>query len=214
MRMRIVFQILLVLALLGGKTLPAQSLFGSRGPVAQFGQGFQSQAPSNSLSSIPVAGIWGGSLLGPTDSQSGRTVGSGSRFSGSRLIGPQAGADLRSSSAVQSATGTGDTLANQPDQSANTARRGLLQTRQRIAFHFQPLETETVVSRLAARFANLASQRPDFARVVPQMGEAGELLLSGDVDSEDSRKLAEILAQFEPGVHTVVNRLTVSLPAE
>jgi hypothetical protein len=207
--------VLLVSSLTTLKTSNAQSLFGTRGPAAQFGQGFQSQTPSNSLSSLPVAGTWGGSLLGSGDSQSGR--GFDSTSMGNRVTssaGQRPAINLRSAITERSTASSSETIINPPGQTASSRGRGVLETRQRITFRFEPLDTETIVSHLAEQFTAMALQRPDLARIVPQMTDSGELLLSGEVDSEDSRQLAEILARFEPGVRTVVNRLTIRKAVE
>ena len=132
-RIRNVCGVLLVLSLLGGRPLLAQSLFGSRGPVAQFGQGFPSQAPANSLSSIPVAGIWGGSLLGPANSQASGLVGTGgNRWAGNRFADQTAGrvaGNTRGAIVERQASGSHESPVNQADQTANTQRRGAIQVR-------------------------------------------------------------------------------------
>ncbi|MFN0055400.1 MAG: BON domain-containing protein [Planctomycetales bacterium] len=108
-------------------------------------------------------------------------------------------------------------FANQGGQ-GNASNLRQIRPQQRVAFEFQkiaPAKTETTLTKrfdqLSVRFEKL-KLRSSF-RGVQIDAEEGKVTLRGQVDTEETRKLAVMLVSLEPGVRSVQNELTVANPS-
>ena len=79
----------------------------------------------------------------------------------------------------------------------------------RIAFDHPDVESAAIQTRLNTQFEQLRTSRPELQGVEIQIGSNQEVILRGQVQSEDDKKLAAMLARLEPGVRTVKNELAV-----
>jgi len=64
--------------------------------------------------------------------------------------------------------------------------------------------------KLASRFERLAETRPAFSNVKFAVGNNGTVVLSGQVESDSTKRLATNLLRMEPGVRSVKNNLVVA----
>jgi osmotically-inducible protein OsmY len=85
----------------------------------------------------------------------------------------------------------------------------VIRPRQRIAFSFPKLEPSSVNTSLHARLGRLEGRGLATDGVTVTLDEKGQVALKGEVDSEHTRKLVEMMARLEPGVRKVQNELTV-----
>lgn len=94
---------------------------------------------------------------------------------------------------------------NQGQQQQRTVR-----PRQKVAFTY-PATTQTKLqTALNTRFDKLA-KRGGFEGI-EIVADGDRVILRGQVDTDDTRKLAAMLASIEPGVSSVSNELTVQTP--
>jgi hypothetical protein len=92
---------------------------------------------------------------------------------------------------------------------SGSASRMNIRPQQRIAFSFPGRDATSIESTLDARFGSLASRQAGFEGVTVSSEADGVIVLTGEVDSEESRRLAAVVARLEPGVRSVRNELTV-----
>ena len=158
--------------------------------------------------------------------QAGANIGNGQfvgRANGQNFVGLQ-GAGQQSVNAGGQArfSGLGGQGGNnvRGGQAASSQARGYqMRIQQRIAFVAPPRSAAEMHASLLGQFNNnntannVASRFPNVT-IVPD--EAGNVVLRGVVDDDESRKLAEAIARLEPGVRKVSNELQVGsapLPA-
>lgn len=94
---------------------------------------------------------------------------------------------------------------NQGQQQQRTIR-----PRQKVAFTYPAMSQTKLQTALNTRFDKL-SKRAGFEGI-EIVADGDRVTLRGQVDNEDTRKLAAMLASIEPGVSTVANELTVRTP--
>jgi hypothetical protein len=99
---------------------------------------------------------------------------------------------------------------NQGFNTGSSATPRVVRPQQRIAFEYTPRPQSQVQASVATQFTRL--QGVQFQGVAVSMDEAGEVTLTGNVPTEDARKLAAVLARIEPGVRSVSNNLVVGTP--
>ncbi|MDA1052664.1 MAG: BON domain-containing protein [Planctomycetota bacterium] len=197
----------------------AQSLFNTRGSSGQ------TQASVTSTAASPF-----GSIGFPRPASANNTQGAGGAFVGRSNRGFVGGRAASQSSA----SGGGDGNANrgaagsrsggegvveraavppsadrQLESSINSARRTRIIPRHRIAFEFPAKQAAAINGELTRQLANLAARYPDFAHIEVQVEPDGIVKLQGQVPSDDTRKLAEIIIGLEPGVRGVQNKLVL-----
>lgn len=94
---------------------------------------------------------------------------------------------------------------NTQGQSAKPAIR----TRLRSAVLYEPHPPERVQQRVGDRFRSLS--RPEMRNVnVVMQGRTG--ILSGVVETEQHRRMSEMLMRLEPGVSNIVNQIQIASP--
>jgi hypothetical protein len=91
----------------------------------------------------------------------------------------------------------------------NQQSRRTIRPQHRIAFDYSQPETGSVQTSLNAQFQRFQTSRPELQGVQIGLGDGREVVLRGQVRSEEDKKLAAQLARMEPGVRTVRNELTV-----
>ena len=99
--------------------------------------------------------------------------------------------------------------ANQGRQGRSGSNRTNVRPQQRIAFDFPARNSNAIESTLKSRFGVVASRQAGLNGVTITSEAEGVVVLSGEVNSEDSKRLAGVLARIEPGVRSVRNELTV-----
>jgi osmotically-inducible protein OsmY len=85
-----------------------------------------------------------------------------------------------------------------------------IRPRQKVAFTYPATSQTKLQTALNTRFDKLA-KRAGFEGV-QIVADGDKVTLRGQVDTEDTRKLAAMLASIEPGVSSVTNELTVQTP--
>ncbi len=88
----------------------------------------------------------------------------------------------------------------------------VIRPQQRIAFDFPKPVANQIILNTQARFNKLAYKQPALAGVQIAMNADGVAVLTGNVVSEDQRRLAEQLVRLEPGVRNVQNNLATTAP--
>jgi len=83
-----------------------------------------------------------------------------------------------------------------------------------IAFSYQPRSPSETSQLLRSQLQNVAESNPEFAGIKAEVGDDGQVILTGHVRSNDTRRLAEIVVRLEPGVYSVKNELTVRVPQQ
>jgi osmotically-inducible protein OsmY len=85
---------------------------------------------------------------------------------------------------------------------------------QRIAFTYPQRSGSTIESTLETRFGRVSSRQSGLDGVSVSSEAEGVVVLTGEVDSEENKRLAAVLARLEPGVRSVRNELTVRPAAQ
>jgi BON domain len=78
-----------------------------------------------------------------------------------------------------------------------------------VAFNYPRHVVARVNTAVVARFARIAARSPQLQGVSTSLSGNFEVVLTGTVDSESTKTLAENLARMEPGVQHVRNQLVV-----
>jgi hypothetical protein len=209
----------------------AGSMFGSRGPTSQ------SAAPVGRSGSRTSSGqsMFGSSALesvgtSTTDpSQGGRTNGqqqefigrnsANDRFVGSQASGQGSGRTTNRTTNRSSRTTTrrnnnqnGFNMQNfqNADRNRGSSRsRVAIRPQQRIAFSYPQPSAAGISTALQSRFDRVADRQASLAEIAITTEADGVVVLKGEVASEDSKRLAAMIARLEPGVRSVRNELTV-----
>jgi hypothetical protein len=100
---------------------------------------------------------------------------------------------------------------NQPLQTTRGAGVRAIQYRapHRIAFTTPPTPSRSVNLNLARKIENLSSRQSVFSGVVFNVAEDNTVTLTGTVNSESDRQLANLYMKMEPGVGKIVDELII-----
>lgn len=211
-----------------GQSGQSGSLFGNSGfassSMGGMGSGIGSNSQSGSGFGSGFGGQFGNTGFGNTGfGNMGAGMGMGTnaipivgqsdnrgRQVGNRLAGQQG--SLGALQALQGLQGFqrrgGSNRANR--SGGNDRERLPLRPTQRIAFDVSAATPTAAVERVATRFTAIAESRPELSEVTFAADDAGNVVLRGNVDSEESARLVAALVRLEPGVREVVNELTIA----
>ncbi len=200
----------------------SKSLFGNRGPAGQ--SGARSGSGTTGRSPLTGSGLGQSTVdittkLGALSANVGQGfTGRGNnagQFVGSRFAG-QGNAQQTNTARLGRLGGQGSqrngfgntAISNQLRNRAGRTRR-VIRPLQRIAFSFPKPEPSSISKSLQTQLGKLASRGIATSGVTLTLDENGQVTLHGEVDSERTRKLAEITVRLEPGVRAVRNELTL-----
>jgi len=107
-----------------------------------------------------------------------------------------------------SGRGAGGNQGNFNNRGGRSSRR-VVRHSLRIAFDHPQAENTAIQSKLSTQFQNFGNSRPELEGVEVQIGGDQEVILRGQVGSENDKKLAAMLARLEPGVRSVRNELAI-----
>lgn len=93
----------------------------------------------------------------------------------------------------------------------NNQQPRTVRPQQKVAFTYPQPKSDSLTSTINARFLKL-SGRTSLKGLNIEVAAEGKAILSGQVETEDSRRLAERLVALEPGVRSVQNDLVVAPP--
>ncbi len=194
--------------------------------TSQFGtQGTAGQIGSNLTGSIVGQGTTFGSTVGGTGSQlfGGTQLGSSTtgfvgqsdntgRFVGDQRIGQQSGAV--SGQRQFGNAGPGRTNQSRSGNQAGIrgqgqAARRVIRPRQMIAFAYPGRDISVLSGEVTGRFVRMERSDISLQGVAIEITPQGTAVLTGVVADEGSKKLAELMVRLEPGVRSVVNKLTL-----
>jgi osmotically-inducible protein OsmY len=157
------------------------------------------------------ATIGQGGFIGAADN-AGRFVGNqnagtqslqGTSMSGTQFGGQFGGGQFGDRSQGQN----GFSQQNNFNQQQN---RRMIRPQQRIAFEYPQRAQESIQTDLSARFERLQTTRPELEGVEIVLAANSEVVLRGQVRTEEDKKLAAMYARMEPGVRSVRNELTIA----
>jgi osmotically-inducible protein OsmY len=155
------------------------------------------------------ATIGQGGFIGQADN-AGRFIGNqnagqqslqGTSMSGGQFGGSQFGS--RGQQGQQSRNGF-----NQQGNYGQQSRR-TIRPQQRIAFEYPQRAQATIQTNLSGQFQRLQTTRPELQGVEVQLAANNEVILRGQVRTEEDKKLAAMYARMEPGVRSIKNELTI-----
>jgi hypothetical protein len=86
----------------------------------------------------------------------------------------------------------------------------IVRPQQRIAFEYPVRSATEVGTSVRTQISQVANRRETLRGVRVETAAQGVVTLRGQVDSEEARKLAAVMARLEPGVREVRNELTVA----
>jgi osmotically-inducible protein OsmY len=92
----------------------------------------------------------------------------------------------------------------------NQQNRRTIRPQQRIAFEYPQRAQETIQTNLNGQFERLQTNRPELQGVEVVLAPNNDVVLRGQVRTEEDKKLAAMYARMEPGVRSVTNELTVA----
>jgi hypothetical protein len=87
--------------------------------------------------------------------------------------------------------------------------RAAIRPRQRIAFSYPIRAAETVNIELTRQLLEIAEVQTELAGVAVTIDDSGVATITGTVDTQEQRRLAELLVRLEPGVRSVRNEMTI-----
>ena len=106
---------------------------------------------------------------------------------------------------------------NQNRNTGNTQGTRTIRPSLRLGFKPKPRPTEALrksvgkqLLALTTRLPRLAEERSDFAAVKFDLGKPGEVILTGEVQTDDARRLLALILRMEPGVTSVRNDLKIA----
>lgn len=109
---------------------------------------------------------------------------------------------------------------NQNQFGAGTQGTRTIRPSLRLGFKPKPRPPEALRSSvgkhllaLTTRLPRLAEERSDFSAVKFDLGKSGEVVLTGEVPTDDARRLLALILRMEPGVSSVRNDLKIAPPA-
>lgn len=194
----------------------AQGLFGSRGSAGQ-------NQPS---ATSPAGSLFSRNIGFPSSANTNQVPGSGRSFVGrsnQRFVGGGALSQSTSSGSdsantnrraaprrVAAGEGTSTPVSREGAAVSNGVRRKPIIPRHRIAFEFPAKAATAISGQLNSQLQKLAATKPEFAGIKVQVEPLGRVKLTGQVPSDDIRKLAAIMVRLEPGVRKVQNELAVA----
>ena len=85
----------------------------------------------------------------------------------------------------------------------------IVRPQQRIAFEYPARTTAEIGTSVRTQMTQIAGRRESLRGVRVETGANGLVTLRGQVETEDARKLAAVMARLEPGVREVRNELTI-----
>lgn len=93
-----------------------------------------------------------------------------------------------------------------------TSQQIPIRPQQRIAFDFPKPPANQLLMSAQTRFAKLSARQPQLAGLGISVSTDGVATLTGQVASENQKKLAEQLLRLEPGIRNVQNELQFPTP--
>lgn len=189
---------------------PGSGLGSGMGQSSAFGSGGLGTSGTTGMSG--TTGQAGAQTQGVTGQRRTTFVGQGNtgRFVGSAQASPQQGAGrFQQNRGAGGNFGQDGGLQNANGQSnSGTAAQRIIRPQQRVAFTYKQPTAERTATALNTRFKKL-SDRVDVQGVTVETA-GSTVTLRGTVASEDTRRLAAMMAGLEPGVRTVNNQITVN----
>ncbi len=214
-----------------GAFAQTQSLFGNRGPTSSLSR-FSGATSGLAATPLSIGGFGTGAgtgfgMAGTTGQfglQPGATTGGTTgfigrnnqgRFIGNRLAGQQTGGSSGFTGRGRGITGRPGGVSGGINAGAAAVpeRLRLIRPVSRIAFDYPRPAPTQVADTLAASLSRAARQRPALKGVSVELDESGTAVLTGEVESDEARKLAAALIRLEPGVRSVRNELAVKAPS-
>ncbi len=157
------------------------------------------------------ATIGQGGFIGQADN-AGRFIGNQNAgqqsIQGTSMSGGQFGGSQFGSRGQQGQNGQGQNGFNQQGNFNQQSRR-TIRPQQRIAFDYPQRAQAEIQTDLSGQFQRLQTTRPELEGVEVQLAANNQVILRGQVRTEEDKKLAAMLARMEPGVRSVKNELTI-----
>lgn len=94
--------------------------------------------------------------------------------------------------------------------SGSSQARKPIQPRHQINFQFPQRDASAVQTVVLARLNSLGQKNPAASDVTAEFTNPGVVVLKGQVQSEEARRLAEMVIRIEPGVRQVQNELVIN----
>lgn len=185
-------------------TSTAGSLFSSNIGFPQPATANATQGATGSFVGRSNRGFVGSRASSQSSSSGGETGNPDRRSAGSRTATGARGGGVGSERAPT------PSLADGQREASSGVRRTPIVFRHRIAFEFPAKQATAITGQLTKQLANLADRYPDFAQIKVFVEPDGLVKLQGQVPSDDTSKLAAIIAGLEPGVRGVQNELEVA----
>jgi len=190
---------------------PGSSLGGQSGGLGAAGQG----PTLNQLGDVSSQ-VGSGGFAGAVDTSQGfigqrqaqGATGQGGRGGGANFAGLQAGGG-------RGGQGGGRGQTPQSTQRTAAERYALLRPQLKVGFRYEPAPASEVQSSLVQRIQRIPVDSlidAPIAQSSVQVSLDGEGIatLTGTIESESARRLAETVTRLQPGVRSVVNELVVS----
>ena len=218
--------------LLSSDSVLAQStsLFGSSGPAGQIGSNLRGSSVGRSSTlgvttqNLSTSGFGSGGLstpgaIGGGTQGVGTGSGTASTFVGrndstGRFVGNQAAGNQNPRSTTPNFTSTGQGRTGESFGEVNQNQTGSsgpqFRPQLRIAFDYASFPRPEVSIALQQKFDRLVTRDSRIKSLFINTDSTGKVVLRGEVDSEETRRLAELLTRLEPGVREVDNQLTVT----
>jgi osmotically-inducible protein OsmY len=200
-----------------GGTSPFGGSSSSMGGFGQTGMGGGMSSMGGQMGGFGQTGSMGFGGTGQSGSNFvGRNTGTNNQFVGrSGQTGQQTS---RSTASRRSTTGrqfqsrntsADDVNENVGGESSNSRTRRIVVPRYQIDFAFeQPTDVEVSAS-LRTTLDRFAKSNADLGPIQFDVENGREVVLRGEVESEQARRLAENLIRLEPGIRNVRNELTI-----
>lgn len=155
------------------------------------------------------ATIGQGGFIGAADN-AGRFVGNQNAGSQSLQGTSMSGGQFGGGQFASRSQGQGQNGFNQQNNFNNQQQnRRTIRPQQRIAFQYPQRAQDTIQTRLNTQFERLQTTRPELEGVEIVLAANNEVVLRGQVRTEEDKKLAAMYARMEPGVRSIRNELTI-----
>jgi osmotically-inducible protein OsmY len=154
------------------------------------------------------ATIGQGGFIGQADN-AGRFVGNQNAGTQSLQATSMSGGQFGGGQFASRGQGQGQNGFNQQNNFSNQQNRRTIRPQQKIAFQYPQRAQETIQTRLNTQFERLQTTRPELEGVEIVLAANNEVVLRGQVRTEEDKKLAAMYARMEPGVRSIKNELTI-----